>query len=108
MFETFQWYDWIRVFTVTASFISMYILTRSLVYHGQSDAPQAVFSFFLAIIALLFLPFVGGIEAISSDRPANGTLFVSCLASLFAINAVSRPTLWEMLTRAIVTSRKDV
>lgn len=105
MFDTFQWYDYVRAFTVTASFLSIYILTRSLVYHGQKDAPQAVFHFFLAIIALLFLPMVGGAEAILNDRPPNGTLFVAALAVLFALNAVSRPTLWEQVTAAITKSR---
>lgn len=108
MLDTIQWYDYVRMFTVLASLISIYILTRSLVYHGQSDAPQAVFTFFLAIIALLFLPMVGGAEAILNDLPPDGTLFVAALAVLFALNAVSRPTIWEQVTVAVSKSRSKL
>lgn len=103
-----QWYDLVRLTTAVLSLLSFYLLTRRLLTDNSRRSPEPVRNYFYSILVFLIVSFVGAVESILTDRPISSTLFLSVLASLFAFKAVKTKNITDLVSTAVVKSRKKL
>jgi hypothetical protein len=89
LIHTLQWYDFVRLLTLVASLYTMYMLVHTYAFHKEDFTPR-ILDHWASKNLFLFTAFFSAGEAIWNDRDPSATLFLICLASLFALSATLR------------------
>lgn len=93
VFETFQWYDFVRMTTASFAILSMWRLAKLVRVRPEalSSYSSRYKDFLWLFNVYLFVQCVGALEAAMSDTPYRYTILLSCAASIVSLRAVCRP-----------------